>query len=53
MEAAGHTVAGTVSKKTTHGVYPDGPEPTSTKITKAQELGAKLMSVSEFLATAI
>jgi DNA ligase (NAD+) len=48
LETAGHIVADTVSKKTTHVVYPDGPEPTSTKLTKAKELGAAVMSVSEF-----
>lgn len=48
LEAAGHTVADTVSKKTTHVVYPDGPEPASTKLTKAKELGAAVMSVSAF-----
>ena len=48
LEAAGHTITDTVSKKTTHVVYPDGPEPTSTKLTKAKELGATVMSVSEF-----
>jgi NAD-dependent DNA ligase len=50
LEAAGHTVAGAVSKKTTHVVYPDGPAPTSTKITKAEEIGAKIMPLSEFQA---
>jgi DNA ligase (NAD+) len=46
LEAAGHTMADTVSKKTTHVVYPDGPEPTSTKLTKAKELGATVLSAS-------
>jgi DNA ligase (NAD+) len=44
--ARGHTVADAVTKKTTHVIYPDGPEPTSTKITKARELGAQILSVS-------
>ena len=43
----GHTVVDAVSKKTTHVVYPDGPEPASTKITKAREIGtAQILSVS-------
>jgi NAD-dependent DNA ligase len=48
LEAAGHTVADTVSKKTTHVVYADGPEPSTTKITKAKEVGAQLLTLSEF-----
>jgi DNA ligase (NAD+) len=48
--AAGHTIADTVTKKTTHVVYPDGPAPTSTKITKALEIGAAVMTVSAFRA---
>jgi len=50
LEAAGHIVADTVSKKTTHVVYPDGPEPTSTKLTKAKELGATVLSRAAFIA---
>lgn len=52
IHAAGHTVADAVSRKTTHLVYPDGPEPTSTKITKARELGAaiQILPVSAFRA---
>jgi DNA ligase (NAD+) len=46
--AAGHTVADSVTKKTTHVIYPDGPAPTSTKVTKAQENGAIIMPVSAF-----
>lgn len=46
LQAAGHATADTVSKKVTHVVYPDGPLPTSTKITKAQELGITVLSVS-------
>lgn len=46
LTAAGHIVADTVSKKTTHVLYPDGPEPSSTKITKAREYGAQILSVS-------
>ena len=48
LQATGHTVADTVSKKTTHVVYADGPAPTTTKITKAKELGAQILSMSEF-----
>lgn len=56
LTTAGHQVADSVTKKVTHVVYPDGPAssalggqgplPTSTKITKAQELGLKVISVS-------
>jgi DNA ligase (NAD+) len=46
LTAAGHIVADTVSKKTTHILYPDGPEPTSTKITKARDHGAQILTVS-------
>ena len=46
LTAKGHTVADAVTKKTTHVIYPEGPEPTSTKITKARELGAQILSVS-------
>lgn len=51
LAAAGHTVATAVSKKTTHVAYPDGPAPTSSKITKAQELGVQLITVSALRAT--
>lgn len=50
MAAAGHTVADAVSKKTTHVVYPDGPIPTSSKITKAQAAGIPTFSMSELKA---
>jgi DNA ligase (NAD+) len=51
LVARGHTVVDAVSKKTTHVVYPDGPEPASTKITKAREIGtAQVLSVSEIRA---
>ena len=46
LEAAGHTVAPTVTKKTTHVVYPDGPKPTTGKAATA---GDRLISLSEFL----
>ncbi len=48
MATAGHTIADSVTKKTTHVVHPDGPIPVSTKIAKAQEIGASVMSVSAF-----
>jgi NAD-dependent DNA ligase len=51
LAAKGHSVADAISKKTTHVVYPDGPTPTSSKIVKAQEIGAKLLSASEARAT--
>lgn len=47
MAAAGHIVADAVSKKTTHVVYPDGPVPTSSKITKAQAAGIPTIPMSE------
>lgn len=50
MVAAGHVVADSVSKKTTHVVYPDGPVPTSSKITKAQAAGIPTISMSELKA---
>jgi DNA ligase (NAD+) len=46
LTAAGHIIADTVTKKTTHILYPDGPEPASTKITKAREHGAQILTVS-------
>jgi DNA ligase (NAD+) len=48
LTAAGHVVADSVNKKTTHVVYPDGPIPTSSKITKAQELGIPVETLSAF-----
>ncbi len=50
LAAAGHEIAAGVTKKTTHVVHADGPTPTSTKITKAQESGIAVMSVSDFRA---
>ena len=50
MAAAGHVVADAVSKKTTHVVYPDGPIPTSSKITKAQTAGIPTIPMSELKA---
>ena len=52
LTTAGHTVSDTVSRKTTHVLYLDGPEPASTKITKAREYGtAQILSVSAGRAT--
>jgi DNA ligase (NAD+) len=48
LQAAGHTVADTVTKKTTHVVYADGPEPSTGKVAKAQELGIPVLSLSAF-----
>ena len=50
LQAAGHMVADAVSKKTTHVVYADGPAPTTTKVIKAKELGAQILSMSAFRA---
>lgn len=48
LTAAGHIIADTVTRKTTHVLYPDGPEPASTKITKAREYGtAQVLTVSD------
>ena len=46
LTAAGHIVPDTVTTKTTHVLYPDGPEPASTKITKARDHGAQILTVS-------
>lgn len=46
LQAAGHQVADTITKKTTHVAYPDGPEPSSTKITKAREMGIAILAAS-------
>lgn len=48
LTSMGHVVADSVNKKTTHVVYPDGPVPTSSKITKAQELGIPTETLSTF-----
>ena len=50
MAAAGHEVAGAVTKKTTHVVHADGADTTTVKITKARDMGIKIMSGSEFKA---
>jgi len=48
LTSAGHIVADSITKKTTHVVYPDGPIPTSSKIAKAQELGIPTETLSAF-----
>ena len=48
LQAAGHTVADAVTKKTTHVVYADGPLPSTGKVAKAQELGIPVLSLSAF-----
>lgn len=48
LQAAGHTVADAVTKKTTHVVYADGPLPSTGKVVKAQELGIPVLSLSAF-----
>jgi DNA ligase (NAD+) len=50
LESAGHIVADTITKKTTHVLHPDGPTPTSVKIQKAQSLGITVMTASAFRA---
>ena len=50
LEAAGHIVADTITKKTTHVIHPDGPTPSSVKIQKAQSLGAAVMTATAFRA---
>jgi len=49
LEAAGHTVGAAITKATTHLVYPDGPEPSSSKITKAHAQKIPVMTRSEFM----
>jgi len=48
LQAAGHTVADAVTKKTTHVVYADGPLPSTGKVAKAQELGIPVLSLTAF-----
>jgi NAD-dependent DNA ligase len=50
LQTAGHVVADSVTKRTTHVIYPDGPAPTTGKAAKAADVGARLLSVSEFRA---
>jgi NAD-dependent DNA ligase len=53
LQAAGHTVADAVTKKTTHVVYADGPTPSTGKVAKAQELGIPVLSLSAFKASGL
>lgn len=46
LQAKGHIIADTVTKKTTHVVYADGAT-TSTKMIKAKEMGATLLPLSQ------
>jgi NAD-dependent DNA ligase len=48
LQAKGHTVADTVTKKITHLVHADGATATSTKLIKAQEMGITILSLSAF-----
>jgi len=49
LQAMGHIVADSVTKKTSHVVYTEGSSPpSSSKITKAQETGIPVLSLSEF-----
>jgi DNA ligase (NAD+) len=48
LTAKGHTVAASITKKTTHVVYPDGPPPTSSKITAAQAAGIPTLPMTAF-----
>jgi len=50
LAAKGHTVAASVTKKTTHVVYPDGPPPSSSKITAAQAAGIPTLPLTAFRA---
>jgi NAD-dependent DNA ligase len=51
LTAKGHTIGSSVTKKTTAVVYPDAEtEPTSSKVTKAKELGIPVLTVSAFTA---
>jgi NAD-dependent DNA ligase len=53
LAAKGHTVGASVTKKTTHVVYPDGPLPGSSKITAAKAAGIPVMTLSAFRATLV
>ena len=47
LQAKGHIIADSVTKKTTHVIHADGTATaTSTKLIKAQEMGAKILSLS-------
>jgi NAD-dependent DNA ligase len=44
----GDQIGASINKKTTALVYPDGPEPSSSKVTKAKELGIPVLNTTEF-----
>lgn len=44
----GDQIGSAVNKKTTAVIYPDGPEPSSSKVTKARELGVPVLNTTEF-----
>ena len=46
--AKGHIIVPSVTKKTTHVVYPDGPLPTSSKIDAAQKSGIPVLTMTAF-----
>jgi DNA ligase (NAD+) len=46
--AKGHTVAASVTKKTTHVVYPDSSAPTSSKIDAAKAAGIPILTMTAF-----
>ena len=48
LAAKGHTVAASVTKKTTHVVYPDSAEPTSSKIDAAKAAGIPILTMTAF-----
>jgi NAD-dependent DNA ligase len=48
LAAKGHTVAASVTKKTTHVVYPDSAEPTSSKIDAANAAGIPILTMTAF-----
>ena len=48
LAAKGHTVGASITKKTTHVVYPDGPPPSSSKITAAQAAGIPTLPLTAF-----
>ncbi len=47
LTEAGHLVNPAVTKQTTHVLYPDGPEPASTKLDKAKSLGIPILPKSQ------
>jgi NAD-dependent DNA ligase len=48
LQSKGHIVADAVTKRTTHLVHADGAAATSTKLIKAQEMGIKILPLSDF-----